>query len=44
MNTVEVAWPSGGKEAFHDLPADLIYTIVEGKGVDGRIAFSKEKN
>ena len=44
MSTVEVAWPSGGKDVFHDLPADSIYTIVEGQGVGGRMAFSKEKN
>ena len=33
MNTIEIAWPSGLKEKFTDLPADVIYTIVEGTGV-----------
>lgn len=33
MNTVEVAWPSGKKEILHDLPADFIYTVVEGEGI-----------
>jgi len=36
MSTVEVAWPSGKKESFHDLAADNIYTIVEEKGVEKR--------
>jgi len=41
MATVEVAWPSGAKEAYKDLPADMIYTIVEGKGVTDKLPFTK---
>jgi hypothetical protein len=37
MNIVEVAWPSGTKEKYRDLAADVIYTIVEGSGVTDRI-------
>jgi enediyne biosynthesis protein E4 len=32
MNSVEVRWPSGSVEKYFNLPADAIYTIVEGKG------------
>ena len=39
MNTVDVAWPSGKKESFHDLPADIIYTIVEDRGIEQRVPF-----
>jgi len=40
MTTVEVTWPNGGKQSFRDLPADSIYTIVEGKGITDRKPFS----
>jgi enediyne biosynthesis protein E4 len=40
MNSVEVAWPSGKKESFHDLPADFIYTIVEDKGIEQKTPFA----
>jgi hypothetical protein len=39
MSTVEIFWPSGQKDVLHDLPADFIYTVVEGKGVVERTAF-----
>ena len=40
MNTVEVSWPSGASQTFHDLPADFIYTIDEAAGIQGRIPFT----
>jgi enediyne biosynthesis protein E4 len=40
MNTVEVLWPTGKKEIFKDLPADLIYTIVEGEGIRQKVPFA----
>jgi len=40
MNTVEVLWPTGKKEVFKDLPADLIYTIVEGEGIRQKVPFT----
>jgi hypothetical protein len=43
-STVEISWPSGNKESFHDLPADVIYTIVEGKGIAQRVPFSGAQN
>jgi hypothetical protein len=33
VDALEVAWPSGHKEAFKDLPADHLFVIEEGKGV-----------
>jgi hypothetical protein len=30
---VEVAWPSGLKEVFRDLPADHLFVIQETKGI-----------
>jgi hypothetical protein len=38
ISTVEVAWPSGKNEVFHDLDADQIYEIVESEGIKRRIA------
>lgn len=37
MDTVEVRWPSGALEKFDHLPADAIYTIVEGKGITASV-------
>jgi hypothetical protein len=33
LNEVEIRWPSGKVEVLHDIPADFIYTIVEGQGI-----------
>jgi enediyne biosynthesis protein E4 len=33
IDTIEIRWPNGKIETLNDLPADCIYTIVEGKGV-----------
>lgn len=41
MNTVEVSWPSGEKQLFHNLPADFIYTIDETTGVQSKVPFAK---
>jgi hypothetical protein len=40
MSNVEIAWPSGKKESFHDLPADVIYTIVEDRGIEQKAPFA----
>ncbi len=32
ISTIEIDWPSGTRQTFRDLAADLIYTIQEGKG------------
>jgi len=44
MSTVEVSWPSGKKEVYRDLPADFIYTIVEGKGVQQKMPFAGQSS
>ena len=36
MNQVEIRWPSGKVEVLRDVPADFIYTIVEGQGIEGK--------
>ncbi|HEV2698002.1 MAG TPA: CRTAC1 family protein [Terriglobales bacterium] len=33
ISNVEISWPSGKKEQFEKLPADAIYTVVEGGGI-----------
>ena len=33
---VEVAWPSGAKESFRDLPASHLFVLHEGKGIVDR--------
>ena len=36
MSEVEIRWPSGKVEMLRDLPADFIYTIVEGQGIESK--------
>jgi len=38
MEDIEIRWPSGSRETLKNLPADFIYTIVEGAGVKDRTA------
>ena len=33
METVEIRWPNGATETLQNVPADNIYTIVEGSGI-----------
>jgi hypothetical protein len=40
IDLVEVRWPTGKTESLKDLPADKIYTIVEGQGIQGSVAFN----
>jgi len=37
MNVVEVSWPSGAKQTFHDLATDFIYTIDEADGIRSKV-------
>ena len=37
MNEVEIRWPSGKVEVLRDVPADFIYTIVEGQGIESKL-------
>jgi hypothetical protein len=41
MNTVEIAWPSGKKESYRDLPTDFIYTIEENSGIKQKTPLAK---
>ena len=36
MTEVDIRWPSGKVEALSNIPADFIYTIVEGKGIQDK--------
>jgi hypothetical protein len=38
IDEVIVRWPAGQTETFKNLPADFIYTIVEGQGIKGKAA------
>jgi enediyne biosynthesis protein E4 len=38
MNEVSVRWPNGQTEVLHDVPADFIYTVVEGSGIQQKVA------
>jgi hypothetical protein len=33
MDEVEIRWPSGKVEVLRNVPADFIYSIVEGQGI-----------
>jgi len=41
MSIVEISWPSGAKQTFHDLAADFIYTIDEGSGIQSKQQFNQ---
>jgi len=38
MNEVNIRWPNGEAETLRDVPADFLYTVVEGKGIQERTA------
>jgi hypothetical protein len=42
IDSVQVAWPSGNTETYKQLPADFIYTIVEGSGIREKTPFNAE--
>ena len=37
MSEVDIRWPSGKVEVLREIPADFIYTIVEGQGIQGKV-------
>ena len=37
MDEVTVRWPSGQSEVFKNVPADFIYTVVEGQGIKSKV-------
>jgi hypothetical protein len=38
MQEVSIRWPNGEGEVLRDVAADFIYTIVEGAGIQKRVA------
>ncbi len=38
MSEVIIRWPNGGSEVLRNVPADFIYTIVEGQGITQKTA------
>jgi enediyne biosynthesis protein E4 len=38
MREVVIRWPNGETETLRDVPADFIYTVVEGSGIQARVA------
>jgi hypothetical protein len=38
MNEVSIRWPNGETEVLRNVPADFIYTAVEGEGIKDKIA------
>ncbi len=43
MSELEIKWPSGKLEVLRDLPADFIYTIVEGSGIKEKTPLPEPK-
>ena len=41
IHQVQILWPSGRKENFSNLPADLIYTFIEGEGIKEKVPFNR---
>jgi len=41
IDSLEISWPSGKKNIYHDVAADFIYTISEDAGILKRVAFTK---
>jgi hypothetical protein len=41
MSTVQLSWPSGAKQTFHNLAADFIYTIQEESGIQSKQQFNQ---
>ena len=42
MKKVKIEWPSGQTEELTDVPADNLYTVVEGKGIQQTVKLSGE--
>jgi len=38
MSEVSIRWPNGEAEILRDVPADFIYTVVEGEGIQQKVA------
>ena len=40
MTEVSIRWPNGETETLHDVPADFIYSVVEGEGISQKTALA----
>jgi enediyne biosynthesis protein E4 len=40
MSRVQIRWPSGAVEELKDVPADAMYTVVEGRGITKTVKFA----
>jgi len=38
MSEVNIRWPNGETEVLRDVPADFVYTVVEGTGIQQKLA------
>ena len=38
MSEVTIRWPNGEAEVLRDVAADFIYTVVEGAGIQQKVA------
>jgi hypothetical protein len=38
MSEAIIRWPNGETETLRDIPADFIYTVVEGEGIKDKVA------
>jgi len=41
VEKIDIRWPTGDVETIHDVAADQIVTLTEGKGITGRTAFTR---
>jgi hypothetical protein len=41
MSEVEIKWPSGRIEVLRNVPADFIYTVIEGEGIKEKLALPR---
>jgi hypothetical protein len=37
IDELTIRWPNGNVETVRDLPADFIYTVVEGQGIKDKV-------
>ena len=38
INELTIRWPDGAVDTLHDVPADYIYKLVEGRGIQDKVA------
>ncbi len=43
IDSIEISWPSGKKDTYHNLAADFIYTISEDGTIQKKIPFTKSQ-